>query len=126
MLELARIGVLLTRLAIIRALERAINGAIGWAGSPAEQEESASFQTADSPAYRRASTRPHSQSPRRTRHPVGISNRPLEEELRSQARVPPRGAALGETDPLLLPRPDQHPAPRDAAPKLRRGKYPSA
>jgi hypothetical protein len=55
---------------------------------------------------------------------VGISNHPIEEELESQARVPPKGTRQGETDPALPPRPGKHAPPRDPAPKQRRAKYP--
>ena len=56
--------------------------------------------------------------------PAGISNHPVEEELESQAHVPPRGTKRGEAEPVLRPRPDEHPAPRDPAPKRRKPKYP--
>jgi hypothetical protein len=61
---------------------------------------------------------------RRPRRPAGISNRPIEEELRSQAELPPPGTKKGETEPALPPRPDVHPPPRDPAPKRRRAKDP--
>jgi hypothetical protein len=60
----------------------------------------------------------------RARRPAGISNRPIEEELRSQAELPPPGTRKGETDPALPPRPGVHPPPRDPAPKQRRAKHP--
>jgi hypothetical protein len=126
LLSLANMGLLLARLAINRALDRAISRALDHL-PPVSPEQPAPHPSSagDAPPYP-SSPSPRSQPPRRPRRPVGISNRPLAEELRSQAKVPPRGTALGETDPLLLPRPDQHPAPRDPAPKRRRAKYPMA
>jgi hypothetical protein len=60
----------------------------------------------------------------RARRPAGISNRPIEEELRSQAELPPPGTRKGETEPALPARPGEHPPPRDPAPKRRRAKHP--
>lgn len=64
------------------------------------------------------------QQSKRGRRSAGISNRPLEEEQRSQARVPPAGTARGESEPVLRPRPGEHPPPRDPARKRRRARYP--
>jgi hypothetical protein len=124
LISLANMGFLLTRLAINRALDRAISHALDHLSRFSPTQPTAPFPTAGEPLSQPPSTSPRSQPPRRPGRPAGISNRPLEEELRSQARVLPRGTALGETDPLLLPRPDQHPAPKDPSPKRRRAKYP--
>ena len=122
LVSLANMGFLFTQLAIHRVLDRAISRVLDHLGD-SSPEESAPSPTVD-PLPDPPTENPRPVPIRRPRRPVGISNRPLEEELRSQARVPPRGMALGETDPLLLPRPDQHPAPRDPAPKRRRARYP--
>lgn len=53
-------------------------------------------------------------TPRRS---SGITSRPLEEEQREQEEVPPPGTAKGGTDPALLPRPGEKPAPRNPAPQ---------
>jgi hypothetical protein len=58
-------------------------------------------------------TRSGSERPR----PAGISNRPLDEERRAQEHLPPRRTAQGETEEALRPRPEEHRAPRDPAPK---------
>ena len=71
------------------------------------------------------STRPPRKSTRApARKAAGISNHPIEEELESQAHVAPPGTKRGETDRALRPRPDEHPAPRDPAPRRRKPKYP--
>jgi len=45
--------------------------------------------------------------------PVGISNRPLDNEQPAQEHLPPRGTARGEADPALPPRPGEAPPPAD-------------
>jgi hypothetical protein len=127
LVSLANMGLLHARLAINHALDRAISRALDHLDHVAPEEPAPQpFSAAGAAVSHPPPPIPRSQPPRRPRRPVGISNRPLAEELRSQAKVPPRGTALGETDPLLLPRPDQHPAPRNPAPKRRRARYPMA